>query len=139
MTIHDFEIHIDKTILNRGRSYYGNEYIEEVLQVEKGEFEAVVLGSEEYNVFVKLDESQRIVESHCTCPYDWGDVCKHEAAVYYYIRDNRMYRDQISKEASDLMYKVDSMSVDELKTTLYNILKRHRALRQVFLGEELED
>jgi uncharacterized Zn finger protein len=136
MTLHDFEAYIDETILQRGRSYYGNNYIEEVLQVEKGEFEALVVGSEDYHVMVKVDEEQRIVESECTCPYNWGDVCKHEAAVYYYIRDKRMYRENISREASDLMYKVDTMSIDELKTTLYNILKRHRDLRQVFLDQD---
>lgn len=136
MTIHDFDRYIDKMILQRGQQYYGNGYVENLEQMEVGEFHALVVGSEDYDVYVKLNAKHEIIESSCSCPYNWGDVCKHEAAVYYEIRDKRMYQKGISKEASELMYQVDQMKEDELKTYLYNLLKRNRQLRAEFLGKE---
>jgi len=40
-----------------------------------------------YNYQVKIDlriiEDNLYFNNNCTCPYDWGDVCKHEVAVLY--------------------------------------------------------
>ncbi|MEM9884740.1 MAG: SWIM zinc finger family protein [Bacteroidota bacterium] len=136
MTIHNFEQFVEPKILERGSSYYHNNMVQEVEQLEKGEFSAEVMGSgDDYEVFVKLDEAQNIVESRCTCPYDWGDTCKHEVALYYTIKIKKLYKEKISKDAIELMYKIDQMSVAELKTCLHDILKRDRELRAEFLED----
>jgi len=137
MTIHDFGKYVEQKILDRGHKYYRYDKIELLDQFEVGEFNAVVLGSEEYNVFVKLDKDQKIIASHCDCPYDWGDVCKHEVAVYYYIRDDESYKQHLSKEAVDLMHKIDQMTPSELKTCLHEILKRDREWRAAFQNNEI--
>ena len=83
MNLRNFEITVEPKIGDRGFSYYENDAVTEVEQVEKGEFTATVEGSEEYTVFIKLDEHQFVIDHSCDCPYDWGDVCKHEVAVLY--------------------------------------------------------
>lgn len=87
LTLDDFEKKVDSKILDRGFEYYEQDCIKNISQVSRGVFVAFVRGTERYKVTIKL--KGRAVEQHlCTCPYDWGDVCKHEVAVLYYIRDS---------------------------------------------------
>jgi uncharacterized Zn finger protein len=75
-----FENSIEKKILDRGLDYYKQECIEDVDVLGNGEFSAIVEGSDSYEVFVKI-ENEKVTEYTCTCPYDYGDVCKHIVAV----------------------------------------------------------
>lgn len=38
---------------------------------------------EPYRVKVELD-GEKIVSTHCTCPYDWGGICKHTVALLFH-------------------------------------------------------
>ncbi|MEM9846327.1 MAG: SWIM zinc finger family protein [Bacteroidota bacterium] len=136
MTIHNFESYVEPKILERGSSYYYGGAVEVLEQLEAGEFSASVEGQQDdYEVFVKLDSAQNIVESHCTCPYDWGVTCKHEVAVYYTIKIKKLYKKKVAADAIDLMHKIDQMSADDLKTYLHDLLKRDRTLRAEFLDK----
>ncbi|MEL6717534.1 MAG: hypothetical protein AAFP82_02375, partial [Bacteroidota bacterium] len=81
--------------------------------------------------------NQTIIESDCDCPYDWGNTCKHEVAVYYYLKDSEIYKRHLSKTGMDLMIKIDDMTIEELKTCLHSILKRDRDWREAFLKDEI--
>ncbi|MEM8526307.1 MAG: hypothetical protein AAGG68_16820 [Bacteroidota bacterium] len=137
MTLHNFEKYVERKILDRGYDYYAGEMVEEVEQLETGYFSAVVLGSDEYTVNVRLAGNQTIIESECDCPYDWGDTCKHEVAVYYYLKNSKAYQKKLSKAGMDLMIKIDDMTTDELKTCLHHIFKRDREWREAFLRDEI--
>ena len=137
MTLHDFENYVERKILDRGFDYYEQDSVEELEQLETGYSSAVVLGSKEYTVNVRLTGKQKIIESYCDCPYDWGDVCKHEVAVYYYLKDSEIYKRDLSKTGMDLMVTIDDMTNNELKTCLHNILKRDREWREAFLKNEI--
>ena len=56
MNLNNFEKKVETKIVDRGFSYYENDYVTEVEQVEKGEFCATVMGTEEYSVLIKLDK-----------------------------------------------------------------------------------
>lgn len=75
----------------RGMSYY---LIGEVLNVvQKGDtFEAKVSGSVTYKVSITLND-KGMSASNCTCPYDWGGVCKHIVAVGLAIANNDFEKD----------------------------------------------
>ena len=62
--------------------------------------EAVVLGSEEYNVSMSVDSDGVIHHHRCTCPYDMGEFCKHEVAVLYRLRELRNAAAKQSKAQS---------------------------------------
>jgi hypothetical protein len=83
----DFAKYIDPVILDRGRDYVLNGNIQSIH--EKGEltFQAKVVGSETYSVYVDLDEEGQIISLDCDCPYDFGPVCKHQAAVLLQLRN----------------------------------------------------
>ena len=84
MHLKSFEQHIERKILERGLSYYENGLIDEVEQVGDNEYSAAAYGSEEYSVFIKMDDVENIVEHSCDCPYNWGNICKHEVAMMYF-------------------------------------------------------
>lgn len=91
-TLDNFEKKVDSKILDRGFEYYEQNYVRNLSQVSRGVFEAFVRGTERYKVTIKLKD-RTVTEHLCTCPYDWGDVCKHEVAVLYYIRDSQWEED----------------------------------------------
>jgi hypothetical protein len=89
MNLHNFESCVDKKIVARGYDYYENNYVTSVEETEKNVYVAEVEGSELYTVEVELNDQAEIVDSQCDCPYDWGEYCKHQAAVFFALRDIR--------------------------------------------------
>ena len=66
---------------DRGYRYYRNESVHNLIR-RGNQITARVDGSdyEPYKVVVTL-EKHGIAEASCTCPYDWGGICKHIVAT----------------------------------------------------------
>lgn len=62
----------------RGYHYYQNRVVLK-LQIKDDSYIATVSGTYEYNV--TISESNGEVKFNCTCPYDFGGICKHCVAV----------------------------------------------------------
>jgi|GEM_PF-1107316 len=85
--IGEFEQHIEEKILQRGLSYFRNNCVEELEETSPGEFTAIVVGTEPYDVTVSLKKG--MIEAYeCTCPYDFGPVCKHVVAVLFLLQQD---------------------------------------------------
>ncbi len=75
-------------VVRRGRDLFitkkviFNEYIEKT-----DYWKFTVIGTEKYNVIVKGANSQSI-QTSCTCPYDWGSLCKHCVAALLFVSEN---------------------------------------------------
>lgn len=140
MNLKNFENQVEPKILDRGCSYYENDQVEDIEQIEEREFSATVLGSDEYTVLIKLSKDLEILSSSCDCPYDWGNICKHEVAVLYYLKDSEKYKDfprtgKISKMKSEL----GKYTKEELKALIIEIAKKNRKFREEilwYLGDE---
>ena len=131
----NFESNIEKKILNRGFDYYEQKNVEDVDVLGNGEFSAVVEGTDDYEVFVKI-ENEKVTDYTCTCPYDYGDVCKHIVAVLYYIRDAEMHKEEyFSTIEDDLIEVMKTIPAKELYTYIINYAKRHREFREDFFEE----
>lgn len=87
MTIHDFHSHLDPTVVDRGRAYFLENAVLELVKKSADQWTATVAGSEEYEVEVGIIRGT-IEESKCNCPYDHGLVCKHEVAVFFAMRED---------------------------------------------------
>lgn len=75
---HLFESHI----LERGYDYYCENAVEN-LNISADIVSADVIGTEDYEVEISLENGE-ITELYCSCPYaDSGRNCKHMAAVLY--------------------------------------------------------
>lgn len=82
---------IDARILERGQDYFDSGAVDEPEELEPGLYEAIVEGSDDYTVRVRL-KGNSVTEHHCDCPYDLGPVCKHVVALLLDLRDNVFMR-----------------------------------------------
>lgn len=133
ITLDNFEQSVESKIVQRGLDYFKNGDIARLEKVGDGDFSALVLGSDRYEVFVKLDG--KIVSEHdCDCPYDYGDVCKHKVAVFYAIRNG-----DFSDTADKINSLLENLHDSALRRFVSNLLKKDRSFRQEFLREFDED
>ena len=110
-----FEEYIDEPILKRGLSYFKNGFVHKPAEIRPGDYEAVVEGSEEYTV--KLSIRNRVItEYSCDCPYEMGPVCKHVAAVIFYLEQEELGLTQNTKKASSKKAKASSSKPSKRKT-----------------------
>jgi uncharacterized Zn finger protein len=67
-------------VARRGRQLYDDNKVIFKEYVEKTDYwKFSVIGSQRYQVSVKGVNSQSI-QTSCTCPFDWGSMCKHVVA-----------------------------------------------------------
>ena len=87
--LNEFEQHIDEDILKRGLRYFKKGCVTSVDELSGGEYEAIVEGSDTYIVQLHVKNGS-VIACNCTCPYDWGPVCKHEVAVMFYLQQDEL-------------------------------------------------
>lgn len=122
MNIDDFEDYIDRKILNRGYDYYIEGHICSCHKEKPGTYIFDVAGSDDYEVSVELKDNYEIKSSYCDCPYDFGPICKHEAAVFYYFRDNIDCLQNNIKEETGLEKEYKNKG-EKFEETLRNLSK----------------
>lgn len=125
MNLNDFVEYIDQTIYLRGYDYYENDYVTSVKENAPNLFAAEVEGTETYSVEVELDESLNIVETSCDCPYDWGEHCKHQVAVFLALRDIKLNGAEKTKENLPSAKKNSDTNIEDilLSSTKEDIVK----------------
>ncbi|HLL99820.1 MAG TPA: SWIM zinc finger family protein [Pyrinomonadaceae bacterium] len=119
---------VETKIIERGYDYYKRGRVAKVEQVAEGEFSAVAFGSDDYEVYVKID-GESIVEYECDCPYEWGNTCKHAVAVFYQIR----YGNFTSGTGERFQTILKELSDKDLRNFISGLLKRDRNFRRKFL------
>jgi uncharacterized Zn finger protein len=146
--LNQFEQYIDETILKRGLQYFKKGHVHEPEEISPGVYEAIVEGTEDYTV--RLTIKNGIITEHvCDCPYDFGPVCKHVAAVIFYLvqdelelnnKTKRVKTNQTSKPAKrktvdeqvdELLEKVTH---DELKQFVREQASQNASFRNLFLS-----
>lgn len=146
--LNQFEQYIDDTILNRGLQYFKKGRVHEPEEISPGEYEAVVEGTEDYTVQLTLKNG--IIEEHvCDCPYDMGPVCKHIAALLFYLQQDELELDKKTKttkptqssksvKRKTVAQQVDELlekaSHDELKQFVREKASENAAFRNLFLS-----
>jgi uncharacterized Zn finger protein len=146
--LNQFEQYIDEAILKRGLQYFKKGHVHEPEEISHGEYEAIVEGTEDYTVQFTLKNG--IVTEHvCDCPYDFGPVCKHVAAVIFYLqqdelelnkKNKRAKTDQTTKPAKrkTVAQQVDELlekaTHDELKQFVREKATANAPFRNLFLS-----
>lgn len=150
LDLNDFEHQIDETILERGYDYYQDGCIREVNDLGGGDYEATVEGTEPYTVTLHL-EGNKVTDYSCDCPYDWGPVCKHVAAVLYYLREHglgEMEKDGVcisktgskeketkkKSEKQQVESLLEELPADELRSFLRRSFAEDKNLKRSFLA-----
>ncbi len=120
----DLKREFGETILERGRNYYEDGSVSNLLKM--GEmYTARVSGSHNYKVSVNLKE----MDWHCNCPYS-GD-CKHIVAVILAIQNAKKIR-----SADDVETNLAKMSKEELVKIMREMLSREPKLNVLLLSKE---
>ena len=85
---HDFEEYFDSHILSRGKSYYKENRILDIW-CQQDLVTAYIDGSEIYRIELRINDEE-LNGFYCSCPYSEGGeyMCKHIAAVLYYLEEN---------------------------------------------------
>ena len=115
MNLNNFESYFDEIIIERGLDYYESGSVVS-LEYYDGEWVAEVSGSRDYTVKVTLSENGEITNTYCDCPYDMGEYCKHQAAVFYTLRDEIESGELASKKKKnknleELLEKLDKKNL----------------------------
>lgn len=116
VTLDDFEKNVEPKILARGREYYQDNAIKSVLKLADDEVSAVAYGTSRYNLRLTL-KGRTVVKSRCSCPYDWGDNCKHVVALCFYLRQ----------------HGTDALNIETM------LANAHEAALRRFLTEQIRD
>lgn len=92
--------------------------IDHELSSDKNLLSATVLGSTGQKYTVTLKGLQKdAVEGACTCPYDHGQVCKHQVAVAYAVDEILMLADQISLLSESVIKHPSSFNEQKFSKT----------------------
>ena len=90
LTLDNFRRKVSSTIYRRGEKYYKSGSVIYANEITPGHYDALVMGSgTNYRVNILFEEDE-IVQTKCTCPYDWGDTCKHVIATLLEIKGERI-------------------------------------------------
>jgi len=146
--LNQFEQYIDETILKRGLQYFKKGHVHEPEEISPGEYEAIVEGTEDYTVQLTL-RNGIITEYVCDCPYDFGPVCKHVAAVIFHLQQDELElnkktksvktsqtakpakRKTVAQQVDELLEKA---SHDELKQFVREKASQNAPFRNLFLS-----
>lgn len=87
MNLNKFEQAVEPIILERGKNYHQKKKVKHIEDLGAGEYTLEVHGSELYKVYVAISPTLDINTSRCSCPYDFGAICKHQVAAFYALRN----------------------------------------------------
>lgn len=126
MNLGKWELDFDDQILARGRRYYEEGRVSELVRDEDTDtWTADVEGSEVYHVSVTLtgDETEPLVYS-CTCPYSGAPYCKHTAAVLYAMEEDA---DGTAHDETDFLSaeKLCTLSKEQLAELLMELCEAY--------------
>lgn len=109
--------HVPERIFNRGLRYYNKGHIKSY-KISKEEkyykVTAVVMGTSKYNVkiYIEILDDDFFFEGRCSCPYDWGEMCKHEVAILYkFLKEDyqRLARETRMQENYEKLIEISSL------------------------------
>lgn len=142
-TIHNFEQHISRKILDRGASYFEENTVQNLAQEGKN-WAADVYGTDDYLVEITIENNGKIIDWSCDCPYDYGPICKHVAATLYAIADEWDDRNQspvspfveilAPTRKKPLAQIIDQLDIAEMRKLLTYFAQRQEEIRAYLLS-----
>ena len=139
MNINNFMQYIDQNILDRGYDYYNNGNIIDVYEDDYNKYIFEIEGSEDYEVTVEIDDDGGVIDSYCDCPYNFGPVCKHEAAAYFQLlkiindKNNNEKAKKGSKKKQSINETLNNLSKEELIDIIIDVTKKDKTLKNNIL------
>jgi hypothetical protein len=133
LALKNFELQISDKILHRGREYYENAAVVDLEETEEGIWYAEVMGSDTYEVEVKLLKKNKIESFSCDCPYD-GGICKHVVAVLFVLKQE-LSNAAVLKKAdpkTDFKKLLQKISLEEYQEFILTHAARDKKFKSLF-------
>jgi uncharacterized Zn finger protein len=123
--------HSSPESFRRGQEYYRQDSVISLLRRGQ-ELGAKVAGGQftPYDVRVVFDEAG-IVEASCSCPYEWGGLCKHIVAALLAC----VHEPESVRELPVLEEVLSGLNKGELKDLLLKLAERDPSLTEIIEGE----
>ena len=123
LTLENFETHLTTVVLEKGHDYFENGAVTDLTSESVGVWNAVVTGSEDYQVEIVFS-GEFISSCSCDCPHE-AEFCKHIVATLYAIweysqditgkttKDSSIFKKNANKK--DIAGIVNDLSETELR------------------------
>lgn len=136
MKIFAWEGFFSKKILQRGKEYYLDGAVDELVYDEKKKsVSAAVVGTEEYNVEIGLTAREDDISyMSCDCPYaeDYNN-CKHMAAVLYALEKDGVKVPKKPEKQLDLEECISKLSTEELRELVLYAAQKDSSVKSKIL------
>lgn len=134
MKISDFESFLEPVILERGHRLFKKGAVKNLQPLEGNRVLASVHGSQTYSVEIFLDGDGVIKQASCSCPYDWSETCKHQAAVFLALREGAPDDKQEDKNPEkDLKQLLMQESKEDLASIIVQFARSHEEIERQLL------
>jgi hypothetical protein len=107
------DIHAPSEILDRGEKLFKDKKVGSAsINKKSGTANFEVRGGSLYIVVVSgLND---YIKSRCTCPYDWGPVCKHQVAALRYLQEEFGGRKEKKNQIEDIRSEINKYLKNEV-------------------------
>ncbi|ESU34464.1 hypothetical protein G3A_00935 [Bacillus sp. 17376] len=134
MNIADFESFLETVILERGHKLLKKGAVKNLQHLEENRVLASVHGSQTYSVEIFLEGDGVIKQASCSCPYDWSETCKHQAAVFFALREGAAVENQdVESSEKNLMHLLKQESKEELISIILQFARSHEEVERQLL------
>lgn len=141
LTLTNFTGEVSPTIVDRGQDYFYRGLVTSLEESQDGQWVAQVRGTTMYTVEISLSKDV-VTAWSCTCPYDYGPVCKHVVAALYALQERDSgaqaseEKDKQRQSPGERFHSlVDGVSPDKLREFLHEYAGYHPEIRQEFLAK----
>ncbi|ULJ70023.1 hypothetical protein MIS45_04115 [Wielerella bovis] len=123
---------IPAEIAQRGYAYFQQNKVKNIIKINENHFSASVHGSENYNCEIQLNAQGDWKNGTCDCPYDWGDVCKHQAALWYAIQENTEQIIDMKSQIKEIKTELAKLDTEKLRELLLKLAQQsHENCEQI--------
>lgn len=135
MKIADFESFLEPVILERGHKLFKKGAVKNLQHLEENRVLASVHGSQTYSVEIFLEGDEVIKQASCSCPYDWSETCKHQAAVFLALREGAPVEENQDVENPEKYLKqlLKKESKEELVSIILQFARSHEEVQRQLL------
>lgn len=135
MKLSNLKTYVPAVLYQRGLDYFERDFVEQLTEDAPNRWHAIVAGTKDYDVSVKLTGDETIASSSCTCPFESDSLCKHEVAVCLAIRE---YKKVNGPATVDVMAQLKALKKAELLEILEELQQQQPAVH-LYLTEKFSN
>ncbi len=135
MNLRNLNTYVPAVLYKRGLDYFEQDFVEQLVEDAPNRWHAVVAGTYDYEVMVKLSGEESVAWTSCTCPFESDSLCKHEVAVCLAIRE---VKKEYSSASIDVLAQLKALKKAELLDILEELLQKQPTVN-LYLTEKFSN